>query len=553
MHIDLKYVFGLLFMATTTLSSMEPNLETENKNANLFRRQRGTTLESSRFTRNCVLNRQSLTTSSKISCNTVFSSNIYCSETFVTIPCSKKYFYMTFNADINPSPTWWHIVASNGATVPNSNNVEYKFLLHDGFEIDTTTSATTSTRGTNLHAAPYNIPYGVNITYFILHDENGSKIGMNNLISESQSNIGPLNDILMKSPANLALTADKLGIINLSNIQIRCLADDTCQALPSSPANSIFTTTVSTTLSTTVTQSTTTSTTVLTTSLLSTTIPTTVTVTTIKPTTSIVPVSPIISTKSQTVTTTALTTVITSTTIPTTVTTTTIKPTTSIVPVSPITSTISQTVTNTVLTTSLLSTPIPTTATVTTIKPTTSIVPVSPIMSTISQTVTTTALTTVITSTTIPTTVTVTAIKPTTSVAPVSPIIIEIKSTGGNKGYDKSNQINIPCSGDFTLSLTSNSIDSDLFFGFADANGISPNSKYLELQIGLKSGQNAIKDLVSGQAKRNKLFKRDDKAKINIVYVSGIYSLLSNGQSYTTFKGSSVTPKSLTITPYSGS
>ncbi|PVV01249.1 hypothetical protein BB560_004342, partial [Smittium megazygosporum] len=309
--VDLKFVFGLLFMATTALSSIEPNLESENKDTSLFRRQRGSLVDASRFTRNCVLNRQSLTTSSKISCNTVFSSNIYCSETYVTIPCSTKYFYMTFNADINPKPNWWHVVASNSATVPNSNNIEYKFLLYDGFEIDTTTSKQLATRGQNLFTSGPQIPYGTNITYFVLHDENGSKMGMNGYISEFQSNIVPLNDILMKSPANIALTADKQGIITLSNIQIRCLAQDTCTqiAAPPPPPTSTVpkttsTTTVLATTLTTVTQSTTTSSTVFTTVIKPTTIATTVTTTTTSPTTVLVSASPVVSTVNQTISTT---------------------------------------------------------------------------------------------------------------------------------------------------------------------------------------------------------------------------------------------------------
>ncbi|PVV00605.1 hypothetical protein BB560_005009, partial [Smittium megazygosporum] len=106
--------------------------------------------------------------------------------------------------------------------------------------------------------------------------------------------------------------------------------------------------------------------------------------------------------------------------------------------------------------------------------------------------------------------------------------------------------------GDFTLSLTSNSRDSDLFFGFSDANGIIKDTKFVELQIGLKNGQNTIKDLVTANIKRSNLDKRQGSAKINIVYVNGIYALLSNAQSFTTFKGSNIIPKSLTITPFDG-
>ncbi|PVU92422.1 hypothetical protein BB560_006059 [Smittium megazygosporum] len=94
--------------------------------------------------------------------------------------------------------------------------------------------------------------------------------------------------------------------------------------------------------------------------------------------------------------------------------------------------------------------------------------------------------------------------------------------------------------------------DSDLFFGFSDANGITKDAKFEEFQVGLKNGQNKIKDLVTANVKRSNLDKRQGSAKINIVYVNGIYSLLSNGQSFTTFKGTNIAPKSLTITPFDG-
>ncbi|PVV01435.1 hypothetical protein BB560_004145 [Smittium megazygosporum] len=307
---------------------------------------------------------------------------------------------MTLNADINPKPNWWHVVASNGATVPNSNNTEYKFLLYDGFEIDNTTSKQLATRGQNLFTSGPKISYGTNIRYFVLHDENGSKMGMNGYISEYQSNIIPLNDILMKSPANIALTADKQGIITLT-------------PPPPPPTSTVpkttSTTTVLATIAT-VTQSTTTSSTVFTTVVKPTTIATTVTTTTTSPTTVLVSASP---------------------------------------------------------------------------------------------------------------------------------------------NYSENDKISIPCSEDFTLPVTSNSIDSDLFFGSVDAIGVAKNGRYIELQVGIKNGQNSVKDLVVAQIRR-RLFKKDEIAKVTLIYVNGIYSLLSNGQSLTTFKGSSVVPKSLTITPYDG-
>ncbi|PVU87679.1 hypothetical protein BB560_006452 [Smittium megazygosporum] len=129
---------------------------------------------------------------------------------------------------------------------------------------------------------------------------------------------------------------------------------------------------------------------------------------------------------------------------------------------------------------------------------------------------------------------------------------LTVKSLKANKNYSENEKINIPCSGDFTLSLTSNSRDSDLFFGFSDANGIIKDTKFVELQIGLKNGQNTIKDLVTANVKRSNLDKRQGSAKINLVYVNGIYSLLSNGQSFTTFTSSNIIPKSLTITPFDG-
>ncbi|PVU85738.1 hypothetical protein BB560_006928, partial [Smittium megazygosporum] len=129
---------------------------------------------------------------------------------------------------------------------------------------------------------------------------------------------------------------------------------------------------------------------------------------------------------------------------------------------------------------------------------------------------------------------------------------LSVKSLKSNKNYSENEKINIPCSGDFTLSLTSNGIDSDLFFGFPDANGIDKDTKFVELQIGLKNGQNTIKDLVTANIKRSNLVKRQGSAKINLVYVNGIYSLLSNGQSFTTFTSSNIAPKSLTITPFDG-
>ncbi|PVV00417.1 hypothetical protein BB560_005202, partial [Smittium megazygosporum] len=513
--VNLKFDFGLLFMATTALSSIEPSLEIRGNNTSLSGCQRGTLVDASRFTRNCVLNRQSLTTSSKISCNTVFSSNIYCSETYVTIPCSTKYFYMSFNADINPKPNWWHVVASNGATVPNSNNIEYKFLLYDGFEIDTTTSKQLATRGQNLFTSGPQIPYGTNITYFVLHDENGSKMGMNVYISEFQSNIVPLNDILMKSPVNIALTADKQGIITLSNIQIRCLAQDTCTQIAAPPATSAVpkatsTTTVLATILTTVTQSTTNSSTLLSTVVQPKTIATTVTTTTTSPTTVLVSASPVVSTVNQTISTTVLSTVVKPTTIATTVTTTTTSPTTVLVSASPVVSTVNQTISTTVLSTVVKPTTIATTVTTTTTSPTTVLVSASPVVSTVNQTISTTVLSTVVKPTTIATTVTTTTTSPTTVLVSASPVVST--SLKAYKNYSKKDKINIPFSGGFTLSVTSNSIDSDLFFGFADANGVAKNDKYIELQIGLKNGQNSIKDLVAAQIRR-RLFKRGKIAK----------------------------------------
>ncbi|PVV02953.1 hypothetical protein BB560_002580 [Smittium megazygosporum] len=189
------------------------------------------------------------------------------------------------------------------------------------------------------------------------------------------------------------------------------------------------------------------------------------------------------------------------------------------------------------------------------------------IPATIATTISATILTTVTQFKTIPTTlyetisssglsaVTVTITESKNSSSSENQVVssnMSVKSLKSNKNYGENDKINIPCSGDFTLSLTSNSRDSDLFFGFADANGITENGKYIELQIGLKNGQNAFKDLAGNQVKRNNLDKRQGSAKINLVYVNGIYSLLSNGQSFTTFKGSNIIPKSLTITPLDG-
>ncbi|PVV01289.1 hypothetical protein BB560_004296, partial [Smittium megazygosporum] len=266
---------------------------------------------------------------------------------------------MTFNADINPKPNWWHVVASNGATVPNSNNIEYKFLLYDGFEIDTTTSKQIATRGQNLFTSGPKIPYGTNITFFVLNDENGSKMGMNGYISEFQSN-------------GKSQTKHSTKVV----------AQDTCTQIAAPPATfavpkATSTTTVLATILTTVTQSTTTSSTVLSTVVQPTTIETTVTTTTTSPKIVFISASP---------------------------------------------------------------------------------------------------------------------------------------SLKAYKNYSENDKISIPCSGDFTLSVTSNSIDSDLFFGFVDAIGVAKNGKYIELQVGLKNGQNSVKDLVAAQIRR-RLFKRGKIAK----------------------------------------
>ncbi|PVV03372.1 hypothetical protein BB560_002156 [Smittium megazygosporum] len=375
--------------------------------------------------------------------NYVQSDNVYSSNPFTLSGCSSGYFYMTFNVNYTAvEPKLFSVALENGTKVTS-----YPILFENSWECGT-------------------------VNYFILHDRKRSKIGANGLNFNYLNTPSTLNKIIYDKGTKAYLVDEKRGSANINNIQVKCLANDTCLTIPQAPysspssddggdggapsgvdssRNAAPTITVSTTIFSTITQSTTASTTVIQT------------------------VSP------------------------------------SIIP----------TVTTTATTTAII-------------------------------TATTTATAAAENRGTVTTTVSATCADkqlPTNQVATNS---LTVKSLKANKNYSENEKINIPCSGDFTLSLTSNSRDSDLFFGFSDANGISKDAKFVELQIGLKNGQNTIKDLVTAKVKRSNLVKRQGSAKINLIYVNGIYSLLSNGQGLTTFKGSNITPKSLTITPFDG-
>ncbi|PVV03778.1 hypothetical protein BB560_001732 [Smittium megazygosporum] len=426
----LEYIFLLLLVSNSVLSSVAPKFELENKDINLSRRQI-VKLDDSRFTLNCSVSEAVFETitinQTPVSVPYYQGSKVFqvlqsCSSNPFTLNrCASGYFYLTFSIDINyNSQTFFGLYFVNGIkSILSYPSVDYRFHQNGPGGIFYRSEG--QTNYTNSLYPPQNQYKGTSAdTFFILHDETGSKIGVNGLVTASLTNPG-LNKFISDKNTKARLFISPVGSAYINSSDIKCLATDTClsgsQASSSSPSsgggggggsapsgddslrNAASIITVTTTATTTV--------------------------------------SGISTEKSL----------------------------------------------------------------------------------------------------------------PTNQIATDS---LTVKSLKSNKNYSENEKINIPCSGDFTLSLTSNSRDSDLFFGFSDANGIIKDAKFVELQIGLKNGQNAIKDLVTANVKRSNLFKRQGSAKINIVYVNGIYSLLSNGQSFTTFKGTNIAPKSLTITPFDG-
>ncbi|PVV00695.1 hypothetical protein BB560_004910 [Smittium megazygosporum] len=467
MFSPLEYLFWLLLVSNSVLCSVAPKFELENKDVDLSRRQ-SNILNDTRFTLDCpvtetVAMEKSLTRYGFYLGSYFMSSNVYSSNPFTLNGCSSGYFYMTFNINYTAvKPSFFSVVLANGTKgITSDPAIDYKFYPYNVAYIFYKSGG-----ASNNSPVP---PFSRNLTkipeadkYFILHDQAGSKVGINSTIYSYLNAPSALNKIIFNKGTKAFLVDDSKAPANIHNITVKCLANDTCvtasQAPSSSPGSGDGNGTPSD-------------------------------VDTLRNAASNTTVS-------NTATTTA-----------------------------------TITVTTTATTTATTRDTVTTTATIT---------------------ATTTATAATANRDTVTTTVSATCADnqlPTNIVVTDS---LTVKSLKSNKNYSENEKINIPCSGDFTLSLTSNSRDSDLFFGFSDANGISKDAKFVELQIGLKNGQNAIKDLVTAKVKRRNLVKRQGSAKINLVYVNGIYSLLSNGQSFTTFTSSNIIPKSLTITPFDG-
>ncbi|PVU91339.1 hypothetical protein BB560_006130, partial [Smittium megazygosporum] len=358
----LEYLFWLLLVSNSVLSSVAPKSELENRDIGLSRRQ-ANKVDDSKFTLNCPVTETATVVKSAIKYSYYMgtyqmSSNVYSSNPFTLNGCSSGYFYMTFNVNYTAvKPSFFSVVLANGTKgITSDPTIDYRFYPNSLGYILYKTGGRSNYSPTTSSASSAAGSSGT-VKYFILHDQTGSKLGANGLIITYLNSPSTLNKIIFDKGTKAFLVDDTRGPANINNIQVKCLANDTCltasQAPSSSPSSGGGDSAPSN-----------------------------------KP-------------------------------LPT----------------------------NQVITNSLT-----------------------------------------------------------------------VKSLKANKNYSENEKINIPCSGDFTLSLTSNSRDSDLFFGFSDANGITKDAKFVELQIGLKNGQNAIKDLVTAKVKRRNLVKRQGSAKINLVY-----------------------------------
>ncbi|PVV02952.1 hypothetical protein BB560_002581 [Smittium megazygosporum] len=545
-------LFWLLLVSNGVLSSLASKFELKDKEMSLFRRQGSAVVDTSKFKKRCSADSEVSTTFPLMPLSADYkftgaggsgvysdSVTIFSTHKFKLAQCSSGYFYITFDVEFDTVPPFWSVALIKYSKDASPDiRVEYRHYTETG-DYNIYAKA-------NEHEDEFAKAFWVGKTtcktkqrYFILHDETGSKIGSTDCFTNYNNDTTVMNNFKFDEGTNAYFTCDSSANGSMKNIQVNCLEKDIClnatitdaaspDAAPPNGASPDAASPDAAPLGA---------------------APPLGASPDAAPLGAAPPLgaSPDATPPSAAPLANAISTFIVSTTVSTTITQPTTVPTTIYTTIAP------------------FSVP---TFTTTTTELITDCSSAAQIVSTIRETVTTTIPGAISAGTVASTTVTASPIVKTETITtstniasatnnlpPEDQIISDsmtVKSLKSNKNYSENEKINIPCSGDFTLSLTSNSRDSDLFFGFADANGVGKNGKYVELQVGLKGGRNTAKDLAAVNIKLSDLLKRDESGKINLIYVNGIYSFLSNGQSFTTFKGSKVVPKSLTITPFNG-